>query len=68
MERNKKEGTRERALFIEECRFKTAKLLREAGDSLGFCVEDLENRQQLGDLKDFLEFAAQVTKAQGSAL
>ncbi len=54
--------------LFEECRFETAKLLREAGDSLGFGVEDVEDRQQLGDLQDFLEFAAQVTKAQSSAL
>src|SRR5467141_2370837 len=40
----------------------------EAGDGFGFGVVDIEDGQQLGDLEDFLELAAQVAETQRSAL
>ena len=40
----------------------------EAGDGFGFGVIDLEDGQQLGDLQNFLELAAEMAEAQGSAL
>lgn len=40
----------------------------EAGDGFGFGVVDVEDGQQLGDLEHFLELAAKVAEAQGSAL
>jgi hypothetical protein len=36
----------------------------EAGDGSGFGVVDVEDGEQLGDLQDFLELAAQVTEAE----
>jgi len=43
-------------------------LLGEARDCLGFAVVHVEDGQQLGNLQDFLEFAAQVRQLQRSAL
>src|SRR5260370_20843230 len=43
-------------------------LFREAGDGFGLGVEDVEDGQQLGDLQDFLELAAEVGETQGGAL
>src|SRR5882762_6202050 len=43
-------------------------LLCEAGDGFGFGVEDIKDGQQLGDLQDFLELAAEVAEAQRGAL
>ena len=44
------------------------KLLAEAGDGFGFGVVHIEDGEQLGDLENFLELAAEVAEAQGSAL
>ena len=43
-------------------------LLRETADGFGFGVENIEDGQQLGDLQDFLELAAEVAEAQRGAL
>src|SRR6266513_5192979 len=43
-------------------------LLCETGDGFGFRVEDIKDGQQLGDLQDFLELAAEVAEAQSGAL
>src|SRR2546429_9552862 len=43
-------------------------LLGETGDGFGFGVEDIKDGQQLGDLQDFLELAAEVAEAQRGAL
>src|SRR5260370_29671536 len=40
----------------------------EAGDGFGLGVVNIEDGQQLGDLQDFLELAAEVAEPQGSAL
>src|SRR6266436_4870323 len=45
-----------------------ASTLGEAGDGFGFGVVDVEDGQELGDLEHFLELAAEVAEAQGSAL
>ena len=49
-------------LFRERCGTNGSCWLLEAGDGFGFAVINIENRQQLGDLQDFLEFGAQITK------
>jgi hypothetical protein len=43
-------------------------LLGEAGYGFGFGLVDIEDGQQLGDLEDFLELAAEVAETQGGAL
>src|SRR4029077_3427112 len=40
----------------------------EAGDGGGFGVVDVEDGEQLGDLQDFLEFAAEMAEAERRAL
>src|SRR6267143_1709601 len=43
-------------------------LLRETADGFGFGIENIEDGQQLGDLQDFLELAAEVAEAQRGTL
>lgn len=45
-----------------------ADLLAEAADGGGFGVIHVEDRQQLGDLKHFLEFRSEVAQTQAGAL
>src|SRR5690349_12065844 len=42
--------------------------LAEAGDGLRFGVVHVEHREQLGDLENFLELAAEVAESQRRAL
>src|SRR5277367_3512766 len=46
---------------------RTQALLRKTANSVGLGVGDVEYRQQLGDLQHFVEFRAQMAKADGCA-
>src|SRR5437764_10062659 len=55
------------ALFIRRGRLRSG-ALGEAGDSFRFGLVHIEDGQQLGDLQDFLELAAQMAEPQRGAL
>src|SRR5207253_7678022 len=55
------------ALFIRRGRLGSG-TLGEAGDGFGFGLVHIEDGQQLGDLQDFLELAAQMAEPQRGAL
>src|SRR5437867_6978907 len=67
-EGNKKRARGNVPCSLGESQFETATLLREAGDGFGFRIVNVEDGHQLGDLQDFLEFAAEMAQAQPGAL
>src|SRR5436853_7737766 len=66
--RNKKRARQTVPWVFKGFCLEVAILLCEAGHGFGFGVEDIKDGQQLGDLQDFLELAAEVAEAQRGAL